>query len=341
MRIGLIARADKTGLGNQTRNLAYMLKPSKVLVIDSSPFNHNKQYFETFNGFNSYKVVGFPTNRQVISFMRNIDVLISCETFYNQSFVTLGKRLGIRTFLQYNYEFLDYLNTSGLTLPTKLISPSYWNINEVQSKFGNVVYLPPPTDHRLFNKTRQTNFNRDGKKFLHILGRAAVNDRNGTMDLIKSLEYTDSNFELVIKTQTPLPFHVNDNRVTIDSTSPIDETDLYLNFDAMILPRRYAGLCLPMNEALMSGLPVIMTDIEPNNKILPKKWLVESKKQGSFYTRTDIDYYSADHKELAKKLDWLVETDLSPEKAEAFEIGYNNYSVETLKPQYDKVLSDV
>lgn len=38
----------------------------------------------------------------------------------------------------------------------------------------------------------------------------------------------------------------------------------------MILPRKYAGLCLPMNEALMSGLPVIMTDIEPNNVILPK-----------------------------------------------------------------------
>ena len=50
MRLGIIARADKTGLGNQTKELVDMLKPDKVLLIDSSHFNGNKQYPEWYEG---------------------------------------------------------------------------------------------------------------------------------------------------------------------------------------------------------------------------------------------------------------------------------------------------
>ena len=43
MRIGIIARSDNTGLGNQTKELIDMLKPDKILLIDSTPFNKNNQ----------------------------------------------------------------------------------------------------------------------------------------------------------------------------------------------------------------------------------------------------------------------------------------------------------
>ena len=35
MRLGIIARSDNTGLGNQTRELVNMLSPDKILLIDS------------------------------------------------------------------------------------------------------------------------------------------------------------------------------------------------------------------------------------------------------------------------------------------------------------------
>jgi hypothetical protein len=44
MRLGIIARCDNTGLGNQTRELVKMLNPDKILLIDSYSFNNNKQY---------------------------------------------------------------------------------------------------------------------------------------------------------------------------------------------------------------------------------------------------------------------------------------------------------
>jgi len=108
--------------------------------------------------------------------------------------------------------------------------------------------------------------------------------------------------------------------------------DLYKDFDALILPRKYGGLCLPVNEALMSGLPVIMTDISPNNKLLPKEWLVKSRKTGEFMTRTMIDIYSSDIKELGEKIDWIVKQDVDKIKIQAFELGYNNFSNSVTDP---------
>ena len=42
MRLGIIARSDNTGLGNQTMELVKMLNPDKILLINSQFFNNNK-----------------------------------------------------------------------------------------------------------------------------------------------------------------------------------------------------------------------------------------------------------------------------------------------------------
>ena len=43
MRLGIIARSDNTGLGNQTRELVNMLNPDKILLINS--LNSSEDYF--------------------------------------------------------------------------------------------------------------------------------------------------------------------------------------------------------------------------------------------------------------------------------------------------------
>jgi hypothetical protein len=62
-------------------------------------------------------------------------------------------------------------------------------------------------------------------------------------------------FELVVKSQEPLKPLLKDPRITWDSSAPDDRADQYAGFDALIYPRRYGGLALPMNEALTSGVP--------------------------------------------------------------------------------------
>ena len=345
MRLGIIARSDNTGLGNQTMELVKMLNPDKILLINSSFFNNNKQHPEWYKGYNIIQTAkGMPKTNEVIAFLENLDVVISCETFYHLELVNIAKKRGIKTILQYNYELFGHLAHPEWTLPDVLLAPSIWNLDVVVQKFGDnakVMHLPPPTDSTLFNNARDVNLSKDHKRILHIGGKKAAKDRNGTDTVIDMMRYSKVDFELVIRTQTPLEISYKDSRITIDAGNPDSRESMYEGFDAMVLPRRYAGLCLPMNEALLSALPVFMTDISPNNAILPKKWLTESSKIDEFKTKSMVDVYNADPKALASLIDRYVENNRKiKSKRSALNIGLENFSVDKLKDKYIEVINE-
>jgi glycosyltransferase involved in cell wall biosynthesis len=115
---------------------------------------------------------------------------------------------------------------------------------------------------------------------------------------------------------------------------------MYKGFDAMLLPRRYAGLCLPMNEALMSGIPVFMTDISPNNAILPDKWLSESIKIDTFKTKSMVDVYAAKPDDLAKIIDRYIGNSIKNDmKQVAYDIAIDNFSVDNLRNKYLDIIN--
>lgn len=344
MRLGIIARSDNTGLGNQTMELVKMLNPDKILLINSQFFNNNKQHPEWYKDYNVIETrKGMPRTNEVLSFLENIDVVISCETFYHLELVDLAKQKGIKTILQYNYELFGHLAHPEWTLPDVLLAPSIWNLDVIVQKFGSktqVMHLPPPTDHTLFNQAKEINLSKDHKRILHIAGKKAAKDRNGTESILKMIKYSKEDYELVIKSQTPLNLICKDSRVKIEIDNPDNRQDMYSGFDAMVLPRRYAGLCLPMNEALMSALPVFMTNISPNNAILPPKWLAESKQIDTFRTKSMVNVYDAKSDNLAKIIDkYVASNDKQGIKQDALEIGLANFSVENLKEKYIKIIN--
>ena len=344
MRLGIIARCDNTGLGNQTRELVKMLNPNKILLIDSSFFNNNKQYPEWYSEYNVIKTIkGMPRTKEILAFLENIDVVISCETFYSVDFINLAREKNIKTILQYNYELFGNMTNPEWALPDILLSPSVWNMDIVNEKFGSktkLIHLPPPTDTSLFDNVRKNNLSKTHKRILHVGGKKASKDRNGTDTVVEMLKYSKAEYELVITTQTPLEFNTKDKRLTLSKDNVQNREDLYNGFDAMILPRRYAGLCLPMNEALISGLPVFMTDVSPNNYILPNKWLVESKKIGEFRTKSMVNIYEANPERLARMIDKYVEGDnIDSFKKQAIDIGFNNFSVQVLKDKYLEIIN--
>lgn len=346
MRLGIIARSDNTGLGNQTRELVNMLNPDKILLIDSSHFNGNQQHPEWYEGYNYRKTsVGMPTMKEYTRFLQDIDVVLSCETFYSPSFIDLAKKNNVKTILQYNYELFGHMNSPHLTLPDVLLSPSLWNIEIVQQMFGDktkVIHLPPPTTTSIFDQARSNNLSKTHNRILHIAGKKAAKDRNGTESILEMMSHSKSNFELVIKTQTNLNIKSKDSRITIDTDNIKNREDLYSGYDAMILPRRYAGLCLPMNEALISGLPVFMTDISPNNIILPNKWLIPSEKTGSFQTKSMVNVYSAEPDKFARIVDDYVDNvNKERNKQQAIDLGFSNFAVENLKDKYLEVINSL
>ena len=347
MKLGIFVFANDSGLGAQTRRLTYMLKPDRILAIDSSSFSKNKeQHFDWYNGFDGYKVQGFPTDREVRVFLKNLTHVLVCENPLNHSLMRIANNMGVKVFIQSNWEFCDHLNRPHLEHPYKFLMPSYWKVKEMKDLFGvkNVVYLPPPINPNEFKNARERNFERKNNaistpKFLHIVGTLAANDRNGTLDLLDAMRFSKERFELTIRSQRELPqeYMIDDPRVKYDIGNIKDAQDMYYDFDALILPRRYGGLSLTTCESLMSGLPVFMTDISPNNELLPKEWLVKSAKKGEFITRTMISIYGPVIKKLAEKLDWICNQDLDKMKIEAFSIGYDSFSESVLKPKYEEL----
>ena len=345
MRLGIIARSDNTGLGNQTRNIVNMLKPDKILLIDSRPFNENKQHPEWYAEYPCITTKrGFASKEEIVSFLRDLDVVFTCESFYSSLFLPLAEKRNIKTINQYNYEFLDLIKDPDQRIPTLLLSPSMWNIDHARKVLGDntrIEHLPPPIDPKDFVVSRENNMSKNHNRILHIAGKFASKDRNGTSTVIDMLQYSTAKYELVIKSQTPIETDCTDPRLTIDTSNTENNSDLYDGFDAMVLPRRYAGLCLPMNEALMSALPVFMTDISPNNHVLPKEWLVESSKIDKLMTRMWLDVYEANPKKLAKLIDDYVNNNKEDQKKKAYDLALQNFDTNVLKDKYLKVIQNI
>jgi glycosyltransferase involved in cell wall biosynthesis len=345
MTLGLVARMDQQGLAFQSHNLARILQPAKVLLVDSRPFNgpNVRQYPERLAVYGTMITNGFPTDDECHRFLEGLTRVLTCETAYNWELFREADRRGIKTYLQLNFEFADHLTDRDLPLPTRFLAPSTWKMDVLKGRFGDrVVLLPPPTFADDFASARLANHRRTGRRrFLHIVGKPAHGDRNGTMLLMYAMQRSRGDFELVVKSQQPLQPIIKDKRITWDSSAPDDQWRLYAGFDALIMPRRYGGLCLPMNEALTSGLPVIMSNTSPNDSILPHGWLVPGAFNGGFTSRVPIPYFNVNIAALAQKLDqWATMPDgqIEQQKARALELA-RQFDPEVLRPQYEAVLS--
>lgn len=337
--VGLIVFSNNSGIGLQSRRLCYALRPDRILAIDSSGFSKNKeQHLEWYTGFRGYITKGFPTNREIEVFCRGLTKIFVVENPMNFHLLKVCRDNNIKLYIQSNYEFCDHLNRD-LILPTKFLMPSYWKIDEMKTRFGDdkVIYLPPPINPSEFTKSRERNFRRNGKRYLHIIGTIAAADRNGTLSIIEALKQSKGDFEIIIRSQHALSdeYITSDRRVKYEIVDMKDTADMYYDFDAVILPRRYGGLSLVCNEALMSGLPVIMTDISPNNQLLPQKWLIPASKTSEMMTRTTIPIYSVDTTLLARYLDNIHIT--QNDKIQAFELAYDQFSETVLIPTYSKL----
>lgn len=353
--LGIVAFCNDSGLGYQTRRLCELLKPERILVIDSSGFSRNKsQHWEWYDNFQGYRVKGFPTDKEVDTFLKGLTHVFMCENPLNFRLISQAREWGIKSFVQTNYEFCDNLANPSLPEPDYFIMPSYWKVDVMKQKYGDerVIYLPPPLNPNDFKDAREKNLQRKGEriKLLHTVGTLAAHDRNGTLDLLRSLRHAKSDFTLTIKSQHPLPDEYdisNDLRLIFKIGSEPDNQSLYRDFDALVLPRRYGGLCLVYNEALMSGLPLIASDISPQSELFSKipdgqyaGRLVQGTLSHHFQARVPIQVFQVEPFYLAENIDMFVNMsgeELDEYKLTAFELASKEFSMDSLAEKYNKL----
>ena len=359
MKLGLIARADNSGLGVQTWEFYRHMKPDKTLVVDISSLNGNKIYRERYP--DGTFTTGFPNRGDIIEFLKDLDVVFVAEAPYNYELYSIAKEMGVKTAVQYNYEFFDWAAYPHYPTPDMLIAPSRWHFEDVQ-KFCDErgikhVYLHCPVDRQRlpFRKIKQA------KTFVHNAGRSASHDRNGTQIVIDASKHLwQSDIKIKIHFQGAqglahqtthdiayyaerLRTHGNPDIVDIECFEHENYWGAYTEGDVMLLPRRYGGNCLPLNEALSVGMPVIMPDISPNDFFLPKMWLLPAERVGEFTPRTKIDIYGIDPIALGAEIDQLA--DMSELDFELHNSLANQFaeqiSWDSMKWRYMKCLEDL
>lgn len=338
--IGLIARSDNTGLGIQTHEFFKHIHPDKTLVVDVSNLNKLKQHPYRYP---KCKIVNEKMNlKDINEFLEGLKVIFCCETPYNYEMFRIARRKGIKIILQYNYEFLEMKSLRDVYYPDVFAAPSQWHIEDIKKQFKNVIHLPVPVNRELLPFSEKKKF----KRFLHIVGNSAEHDRNGTAAAIEAFKQTGrTDIELVVKcfnksAAEKWSMHSSKN-ITIDSNNTTNYEHNYIGFDAMILPRKYGGLCLPMQEALSCGMPVIMTDISPNNGVLPSEWLVPVDMQFTFESKYTITVNEPNVPAITDKINWL--SDLEEIEARTVSTHANNLAAdldwEVLKKKYMDILN--
>lgn len=243
MRIGLIARADQTGLGHQTWEFYQHMKPHKTLVINLDDVNaqygkithcHAEWYPERAEFTN------FPLRYDAFDeFLKDIDVVFTVETPYNFELYDLARERGIKIIEQYNYEFLELLCNPSLPHPDVLAAPTAWHKQDVKRILSPtpVRSLPVPVALERFTQ----NDNDRAVRFLHLAGIPAHMDRNGTELVREAARYLPPEIDLTIR----------------DSVQDNNYWESYDGYDVLVIPRRYGGLCLQIQEAMAAGLVVI------------------------------------------------------------------------------------
>lgn len=300
-RLGLVCYATRTGLGVQTKSLYDHLKPAKTMLVDISRINGLPVCHEWYNA--DITTNGFPTNQEVDAFLKELDVIWVCENPLNYYLFSRARQLGVKIIQQPNYEFLEYGSSPSLPRPDALALPSLWNVETIEAlDVAPWSYMPVPVD------TVQPRDITQARIFIHIAGRPAFLDRNGTLTFIQAVRMLPAmpGARFVVYCQSPtreiLRALRQVRRVELVRELP-ENGDLYREGDMHVLPRKYGGLCLPLNESLAHGIPVLMPDIDPNNRWLPSNWLTPvTHREQQFRAKSDVQVYEPDVRTLAQKM---------------------------------------
>lgn len=360
MKIAQIAVSTNTGLGVQGKSFYDHIHPDHVMVVDISEVNGAKQHPGWYP--DAYHAKGLMLDDDIRKFIdsRDIDIIFVTESAYSFYLYSYANYRGIPVISQPNWEFFDWQVNPQLPRPDAFISPSLWHYDDLkafcdENKLPCIcLHCPVDREQFPFRSIRQA------RTFIHNIGKPAIHDRNGTHTVIEASKYIKSDVKIKIHFQGEQNLihqrsdsvqdyydyaekHGNLDKLILETVEYDNPADSYKEGDVMILPRRYGGNCLVLNEALSCGMPVLMTDISPNNQFLPERWLVPAYKKSSFTPRTAIDIYEADPRSLAAKIDEFAtmdETQMLRENRQADVIA-ENICWDIMLPKYLQFFEEV
>lgn len=264
-KIGLIARADNGGLGNLTWEFALHMRPAKILIknLDAEDTQNRGGYFpDRYSGDAAAECrvsTGYETSDEEFEWLCDgVDVVYTAEVDYGVNLWKIAAAAKTATILHAMPElFRATTNAAHVWVPTN------WEMHRV--KKAGVVPVPVNLDRFQAHRDRPAN---EVPIFYHTTAPAMA-DRNGTIDLIAALPHIKVECKIIFAGKMPREVPARVGAVT---TEVIDQpVDVYwdahpIEADVLVLPRRYAGLSMPMQEAMAGRRLVVAPNISPQDK---------------------------------------------------------------------------
>lgn len=269
--IGILARCDDRGIGNQTWEAWRHLHDASALVVTiddarSKGFPQKpNRYVDAHRRSEtvSWGADGKLDELTVRRWLDTIDVMYFVETCYDRRLLEWAREQGVATVCHVNPELLHLEEIDDVDV---IWCPTPWRLDDVQARTTRPVVMMPypvPTDrfveaeHVLGRPWRTP-------RILHIAGHAAYGDRNGTKLVAAATS------EIMRRTACPVLIASQDLNVPVANGAlrvpPLANWwELYDFGDVLLMPRRFGGLCLPIQEAMAAGLGVVALDTEPHD----------------------------------------------------------------------------
>lgn len=248
----MIARADNGGLGNLTWELCRHLRPARVLIMDFGEYGRSDVHLERYADFDCRVVHGWaPSAADRKWLLDGCDVLYSAETWYAPEVPAEAAKADVRTFLHVMPELFTAHVADELWIPT--------TYRRRHIPTHRLVPVPVALDRFDYRP-------RGGEHFVHIVAPAML-DRNGTSSMLAALQKVSAPIRVTVQGATAVVRLPARCPVKLDM-EPRGYPDEYWDIwpddgDVLILPRRYAGLSMPVQEAAARGMPAIMTAADP------------------------------------------------------------------------------
>jgi Glycosyl transferases group 1 len=304
-RLGIIARYDEGGLATMTCEAARHLRPDAVLLVRVDP-SRGDEDAHRYDGLGVERsIVSFPPHPGQLArwtkFVEEVDVVYTAETMYLRDLTTICKRAKTRLVLHAMPELYDLGSRPSLDV----WAPTEWMLGRLPAP---AMLMPVPVDRARCAPKPIT----EVRTMLHVTGEAML-DRNGT-DLVKqALALCTVPFTLLIAGNGPTE-PITMGVVTVKPVGRVhDYWRLYDDADALVLPRRYGGLSLPMQEAASCELPIVSLHVAPQNRWLYAPIQAPATRARSVRMKGgQVNVWTCEPTYLAQRLDALASCDPEP-----------------------------
>lgn len=307
MRVGLIARGEDRGLGIQTWEWARHMHPDAVLLVDMGgaaggyPI-HPERYDPAVTTLARFDRDRFTDRDMVRQWLAQLDVVYCAETWYDQQLPEWCHDAHVGLVCHVNPEFFHH---GGRWLPAVTWwLPTSWRQLHLPR---NAISVPVPVPLDRWPEPAPLH---DGPPvFLHVAGKRAAGDRNGTSLLMSAVARANATMTVRVVTQEArLPEARHGRNVTLErhTGGVADYWTLYDGHDVLVMPRRYGGLCLPAHEAAGAGLGLAMTATSPNPTTWPCASITASSSSHMAAPAGTVTTANADPVAIAKVLDNLA-----------------------------------